>query len=128
MTEVNQKLKEELELIETRLNEEAENKANKVALDALMGNDDFKRIILEGYVESEAKRLADALIMEENLNKAVRDDMIEQMMAVRHFKKYLHRIDITAVFADDNIEDLKRHRDNVKQNPEAYFGTEETEE
>lgn len=62
--------------------------ANGEAALRLANNEDFKKLILEGYLSNEPKRLAD-LMASGRLNNQVFESCSEQIQSVAHFRNYM---------------------------------------
>jgi hypothetical protein len=83
------------------------------ALDRLLSNRDFKKVVLNGYFEKEAVNLVHAkaaLAFEDN---GAHESIVRQIDAIGSFSKYLKGIAETAKLARKSIEADEQTRDEL---------------
>jgi hypothetical protein len=117
-----QLLKEELRAIDKTI--EKKKKAIRLgeALKELKNDPNFKLVILEGYVEAEAKRLFKILTDPSGVSPYSNEEIQLKLAAISHFKSYIGTddyvgtIEIEAERAPDEIIMEENYRDEVTAN------------
>ena len=117
-----QLLKEELKAIDKTI--EKKKKAIRLgeALKELKNDPNFKLVILEGYVEAEAKRLFKILTDPSGVSPYSNEEIQLKLAAISHFKSYIGTddyvgtIEIEAERAPDEIIMEENYRDEVTAN------------
>ena len=83
------------------------------SLERLIGNRDFKKVVLEGYFEQEAIRLVH-LMSDPNMQSSESKASIEtQMNSIGSFKQYLGVLKHKASMADKSIVSDEQMRDEL---------------
>jgi len=112
-------LQTELQEIELAIAAEQEKIKRGEALERLLKNDDFKLVILDGYVEEEAQRLFGILTTPPGNRKDVLDTCHDKLASIRHFKEYIGtkeypgNVRRAAESAEANIEEQEAYRREV---------------
>lgn len=88
--------------------------ARRDALARLMKNKDFKHIVIEGYLEKEAVRLAH--ISNEPCHD--RNQVFSDIMAISTFKQFLSQIETEGFIADRDLTEANASIDYLSQNDE----------
>jgi glutaredoxin 2 len=79
----------ELERIDNRIAELNDAIKRGDALERLMKNEDFKLVILDGYLDEEATRIFDNLVRVPAIRKESNDIMMDKLNSIRHMKEYI---------------------------------------
>jgi hypothetical protein len=108
------RIQEELELCDQRIAELEEYIAMAEALERLHENEDFKKVILEGYFEKEAKRLFGLLVDAQPIKRESMENIIEMLNSIRHLKQFHRNIILNNAIAKENLEYEKEYRKKVK--------------
>jgi hypothetical protein len=75
-------------------------------LNKLTSNREFKALVLEGYFQEEAARLA-GLSGDDSLNAEQKNNVIEKIKAISHARQYFQTIQIMAFNAEREIEEAQ---------------------
>ena len=109
MAETN--LKTELADIDSRIATLNKNIELGEALQKLHENEDFKNVILEGYMDDEAERIFKVLIdPSHNLKRDIMENLMDKLMAIRSIKQYFGTILINAAMAPEEIKNEEEYR------------------
>lgn len=125
MSHVNPKIQEELDFINSRIKEEEYKAKQHEYVQELFATDSFKSLILEDYMEGEAARLTGAITTPDGMKREHIETAMEKLVSIRHLRAFLARVEMDAMHAQDNLEEYKATRDEIKANPEKYIDTEE---
>lgn len=87
----------------------------------LADNDDFKNLVMTGYLTDEPIRLAE-LIASGRLNEKVRDDCSRQLVSIGDFRNYMKNIIEQGNMARDEMVALEEARDEAIKAEEAAAG------
>lgn len=87
----------------------------------LAENDDFKLLVLDGYLSNEPHRLAE-LIASGRLNEKTIGDCSRQLVSIADFRNYMKNITSQGTMAEDEIKDLETARDETIKEEEAAAG------
>jgi hypothetical protein len=87
----------------------------------LADNDDFKALVMSGYLTDEPQRLAE-LIASGRLNEKVREDCSRQLVSIGDFRGYMKNIIEQGQMARDELASLEEARDEAIKNEEAAAG------
>jgi len=113
--ENNSNLTEELELVDSRIEELKEMIEIKEALERLHKNEDFKKIILDVYLEKEAERLFKVLITPSTLKRDTIQNIEDKLSSIRNLKQFFGVIAQNAELAPIQIEDELEFRKQITQ-------------
>ena len=105
--------KEELKQIDKRIEELKENIALGEALERLHENEDFKKVILDGYFEKESKRIFGLLTTPTHLKRDIIENLNDKLGAIRIVKQYFGTVLINAQMAPEQIEEEEEYRKEV---------------
>ncbi len=105
--------KEELEAVDKRIEELKEQIEIRQALERLHENEDFKKVILEGYFDKEAKRIFDMLITPTSLKRDQTENLMDMMSSIRYFKGYFKTLLINAAMAPEELESEMLYRQEI---------------
>jgi hypothetical protein len=109
MAETN--LKTELADIDSRIATLRKNIELGEALQKLHENEDFKNVILEGYMDDEAERIFKVLVdPSHNLKRDIMENLMDKLMAIRSIKQYFGTILINAAMAPEEIKNEEEYR------------------
>jgi len=108
------RIQEELELCDKRIAELEEYVSMAEALERLHENEDFKKVILEGYFEKEAKRLFGLLVDAQPIKRESMENIIEMLNSIRHLKQFHRNVILNNAIAKENLEYEKEYRKKVK--------------
>jgi hypothetical protein len=109
MAETN--LKTELADIDSRIATLNKNIELGEALKKLHQNEDFKNVILEGYMDDEAERIFKVLVdPSHNLKRDIMENLMDKLMAIRSIKQYFGTILINAAMAPEEIKNEEEYR------------------
>jgi len=84
----------------------------------LADNDDFKNLIMTGYLTDEPQRLAE-LIASGRLNEKTVTDCSRQLVSIGDFRGYMKNIIEQGGMAADELKDLEMARDEAIAQEEA---------
>lgn len=100
------------------------------ALDRLFSNRDFKRIVVEGYINEEAVRLVHAKANPGLQNEAAQKAIVRDIDAIGSLNQYLHGIIRNAAIAQRDNQNNEAARDELieEQTLLASIGGDEGEE
>ena len=102
---------EELQKIENRIAELKKDVELGEALNALhVDNDNFKKVILEGYFEKEEERLTGLLFNPTKLKRDQMENVMDKATGIRSFKLYFQTLLINASMAPEQIEEEENYR------------------
>jgi len=87
----------------------------------LADNDDFKALVMTGYLTDEPMRLAE-LIASGRLNEKVREDCSRQLVSIGDFRTYMKNIIEQGNMARDEMTALEEARDEAIKAEEAAAG------
>lgn len=82
-------------------------------LNRLRENNDFKKLIEEGYFKDEACRLV--LIRGEDSMKEVKDDILRDIDGIASFHAYLRQVYASGFRAKDAMAEMEATRDEIAQ-------------
>jgi len=116
---------EELDVLDTRIEEVKNSIKMHDALKAEYGSDSFKLLILNGYMEEEAVRLTSAITTPDGMKREHIQSAIDKLVSIRHLRAYLARVELDAMHAEETLEDLVSTKNDIKFNPEKYIVTDE---
>jgi len=120
----NSNLNEQLEQIDGRIAELKDAIKVSEALERLHENEDFKTVILDGYLEKESKRLFGVLVTPSTLKRDVIENIQDKLSAIRNIKQYFGVLLQNAHMAPMQIEEEEDYRKEVT----ASYSNNETEE
>jgi hypothetical protein len=102
--------KKKLAEIDERIIKLQEEKELGEALERLHENEDFIKVILHGYFETEAKRIFELLTIPTKLKRDQLENLMDKMTAIRNYKQYFQTVLINAQMAPDQIQDEENYR------------------
>ena len=117
-------LNEKLAEIDARIEELNNNIALAKALEELHENENFEKVILEGYLEKEAERLFGVLVEPSTLKRDVMENIQDKLTAIRNIKQYFGTVMQNAAMAPDQIAEEQAFRKEVTE----YFATKDAEQ
>jgi CheY-like chemotaxis protein len=124
MAETN--LKTELADIDSRVETLKKNIELGEALQKLHENEDFKKVILDGYMEDEAERIFKVLVdPSHNLKRDIMENLMDKLMAIRSIKQYFGTILINAAMAPEEIANEEKYRKEVTEQHASKESSEE---
>lgn len=89
------------------------------ALERLLNNRDFKRVILEEYLDREAVRLVHLKADHNSQDEAAQKGILTQMDAIGSFTNYCRNVTAAAERAKHAIEDGESELDGLRQEGDA---------
>jgi sulfur transfer protein SufE len=110
-------LKKDLEQIDQRIDELKAGIELGKALEGLHEDERFKKVILDGYLEDEAKRLFGVLVTPSTLKRDVVQNIQDKLSAIRNLKQFFGVIMQNAHMAPMQIEEEEAYRKEVT----AYY-------
>jgi len=106
-------LKEELASIDKRI----EDLKNAIQLgkdlEELHEDERFKRVILSGYFEKEAKRLFEVLVNPSTLKRDVMENIVDKTGAIRNLKQFFGVVLQNAHMAPESLDEEQNYRKEV---------------
>ena len=87
--ESNSNLTVELHAIDTAIEREEDKIKRGEALERLMNNEDFKSVILNGYIDAESKRLFELLTQVPVPRQEILQGFGERLDSIRYMKEYI---------------------------------------
>jgi organic radical activating enzyme len=108
-------LKEQLKEIDDRIAELEKDIELGKALERLHENEDFKKVILEGYLEDEAERLFELMTTPMKFKREIMENIQEKLGSIRNLKEFFAVKLQNAGFAKDQIEEEKEYRKDVTE-------------
>jgi hypothetical protein len=88
-------------------------------------NDDFKLIILDGYLGDEAKRLFEVLVEPSTLKRDVMENIHDKLNSIRNLKQYFGVLGQNSDMAPDQIVEEEDYRQQVtkyfSEHPEELY-------
>ena len=88
-------------------------------------NDDFKLIILDGYLGDEAKRLFEVLVEPSTLKRDVMENIHDKLNSIRNLKQYFGVLGQNSDMAPDQIVEEEDYRKQVTkyfaEHPEELY-------
>jgi len=115
MEDFTSNLREQLQEIDDRINELENDVAMGEALERLKENEDFKKLILEGYFDKEATRIMGVLTEPLKFKREVMENLQDKMASIRNLKEFLQIKEQNARFAREQIEEEKQYRKDVTE-------------
>lgn len=112
-TTSNLNLKREIEDIDNRIDELKHLVELNESLERLHENDDFKKLILDGYLGDEAERIFGLLTMPTNLKRDQLENLMDMLGSIRNLKGYFKTIIIGADNAQAQIEEEILYRQEI---------------
>jgi len=106
-------LTKQLKLVDERVDALNLNIKKAEAVMRLEENEDFKMIILDGYLDSEAKRLFEVLIEPSNLKRDVMENIHDKLNSIRNLKQYFGVLGQNSTMAPEQIEEEEAYRKQV---------------
>ena len=106
-------LKEQLEAIDNRIKELEDSIQLAKDLNELHEDERFKRVILDGYFEEEAKRLFSVLVTPSTLKRDVVQNIQDKLSSIRNLKQFFGVVLQNANMAPELIEEEKAYRKEV---------------
>ena len=86
------------------------------ALERLHENEDFQKVVLDGYFEKESERIFGMLVTPSNLKRDQIENLMDMMSAIRNFKGYFKTTIINASMAPEAIEEEREYRKEITRN------------
>ncbi len=121
-------LTKQLELIDQRVGQLNEKIELAKVVERLEENEDFKTLIIDGYLEKEAERLFGVLVEPSSLKRDVLENIQDKLAAIRSLKQYFGVIGQNAHMAPSEIEEEEKYRKEVTAyfaaNPEELYSDE----
>jgi len=108
-----EQIKEELEHIDNKIAEHKDQIELAEAIERLHTNDDFKTVILDGYMETEAERIFSLLITPMGWKKEINDTLLEKIAAIRSLKEFIGVKLREAITLPETIVELEDYRKEV---------------
>jgi len=108
-------LKEKLAEVDARIDELNDNIELGKALERLHENEDFQKVILEGYLDKEADRLFGVLVEPSTLKRDVMENIQDKLTAIRNVKQYFGTTLQNAAMAPDQIAEEQAFRKEVTE-------------
>ena len=108
-------LKEQLKEIDDRIAELEKDIEIGKALERLHENEDFQKVILDGYLEDEAKRLFELMTTPMKFKREIMENIQEKLSSIRNLKEYFAVKLQNAGFAQEQIEEEKEYRKDVTE-------------
>lgn len=102
----------DIETIELSIEEAKKVVRQGEMLDKLMGNREFKKIVLEGYFQDEAVRCVQAY-GDPNLGE-YREEILKDISGIGSFQQYLHKVRMTAQMMRQQLSDLEEEREYIE--------------
>jgi hypothetical protein len=81
-------------------------------------NEDFQKIIVEGFLDKEANRIMGALTTPGSFDKGKLDILQEKLASIRHFKEYFKMLAIQAHLAPEHIANHQKYREDLLKEAE----------
>ena len=117
MEENSSNLKQELADIDERIKQLEDQIELHKALERLHENEDFKKVVLDGYFEKESARVFDMLTIPSNLKRDQLQNLMDMMSAIRNVKGYFKTVIVNASMAPEQIDEEREFRKEItKQN------------
>ena len=113
MEENSSNFKDELAEIDKRIDDLKNQIEMHHALERLHENEDFKKVVLDGYFEKESERIFQMLITPSSLKREQIENLMEMMSSIRYFKGYFKTLIINAAMAPDELEAEQLYRQEV---------------
>jgi len=106
-------LTKQLNQVDDRLEALKLNIEKAEAVRRLEENEDFKTIILDGYLGDEAKRLFEVLVEPSTLKRDVMENIHDKLNSIRNLKQYFGVLGQNAEMAPDQIAEEEAYRKQV---------------
>ncbi len=121
-------IQEELANVEKQLEEQEKALKLRKAMSELFENENFKTIVLEEYMENEADRIKEAIITPDGMKRDQIEMSMEQLMAIRMVRAFFAKLDLAGMYAEENVDELRKYKRELESNPDNFFDTEVVEE
>lgn len=108
----------EIQEIELGIEEAKKYIEKKAAVLRLENNRDFKKLVMKGFFEDEASRLA-LLSADPRLKPEDRQDIMEKLKAISHFHQYIHGIIMQGSVAENSVREYEEALDDIRAEEEA---------
>lgn len=106
-------VKEELKQVDLRIEDLNKQIAIGEAIERLHENDDFKLVVIDGYMEAEAERLFDILTTPTSLKRDQLENIMDMLGSIRNFKGYIGASLQNAAQAPDMVIEEENYRKEV---------------
>lgn len=106
-------LKDELQRVDERTQELKDSIELAEAINRLHDNEDFNKVITNGYLEKEAERLFEVLTTPMSFKKEQLDTVMGKLSAIRDFKEYIGYSIRLAAMANEELDELAAYRQEV---------------
>jgi hypothetical protein len=106
-------LKELLEEIDNRIETLKKQQELADAVERLHNNDDFIKVIIDGYFGDEAKRLCGLLLEPNGLKREIILNINDKLTAIRNFKIFIGTVLQNASIAQEQIDEEMKYRKEV---------------
>ena len=106
-------LTKQLTLVDERIDALKLNIEKAEAVERLEKNEDFQMIILDGYLDAEAKRLFEVLVEPSTLKRDVMENIHDKLNSIRNLKQYFGVLGQNATMAPDSINEEETYRKQV---------------
>ena len=108
-------IKETLDFVTVDATEEVE---MYEALERLYQNDDFQKVVLDGYITDSTSRYTELLALERIRLEGLRPTIMEKLVAISHFRSYLYNI---AQMGQRAAEDMTTIEDDLKNGKQMDY-------
>ena len=108
-------LNEQLEAIDKRIAELKNAEELGKALERLHENEDFKKVILDAYLEKEAERLFGVLVAPSTLKRDVMQNIQDKLSSIRNVKQFFGVLLQNAHMAPSQIAEEEDYRKEVTE-------------
>ena len=116
-------LKEALKEVDERAEELQAKVELAECVKRLEDNEDFKKVIIGGYLDDEAKRLFGVLVEPSTLKRDIMENIQDKLSSIRNLKQYFGTIGQNAEMAPDQIAENEAYRKEVT----SYFSKKQTQ-
>lgn len=110
MEDTTSNFKEELAQIDDRIKDFEKQIELHSALERLHENEDFKKVVLDGYLDKESQRIFELLTIPTNLKRDQLDNLMDMLTSIRNFKGYFKKIIIDATMAPEQMDEERAFR------------------
>ena len=118
-------LTKQLELIDKKISQLKKNIDLANTLAELLEDDRFKSIILDGYLDDEAKRLFGVLVEPSTIKRDIMENIHDKLNSIRNLKQYFAVIGQNAEMAPEQIIEEETYRKQVTKyfadNPDELY-------
>ncbi len=95
------------------------------AIERLHENEDFKLVVLDGYLEIEAERIFALLTTPMGWKRELNENLMDKLGSIRDLKEFIGVKLRESIMAPEELTELEQYRKDITTKGSTEFGTEE---